>query len=196
MKWIVKSFVTKNKCYETEMFQKLLHNLSVKIPWKNSAFLMNSRIIIFLLFAISLSMIDAKKFRLFGRRHHHHHHHSNKPAKAEAEPTKTTTSEQQEATTTSTPAADPTTSSVLTSTPTPTADYTTTTESTTTQYNFTSVEPTKTRNYQQASNLRLVYQTVLPMGLARSSRNVVFEYDDEEAGKKCRCICRMNNSLS
>lgn len=58
-----------------------------------------------------------------------------------------------------------------------------------------SIVPT-TRPYKQTyhnrNNLKLVYQSVLPPGMKRSDDNVIFEYTDNEAGKTCRCICRMN----
>lgn len=45
--------------------------------------------------------------------------------------------------------------------------------------------------YHNKTNLKLVYRKVLPPGMERSKKNVVFEFDDYEEGKKCRCICRM-----
>lgn len=45
--------------------------------------------------------------------------------------------------------------------------------------------------YHNRTNLKLVFRKVLPPGVNRSKNNVVFEFNDYEEGKKCRCVCRM-----
>ena len=47
------------------------------------------------------------------------------------------------------------------------------------------------RIFHNRTNLKLVYKSVLPMGMKRPDDNVIFEYTDNEEGKTCRCICRM-----
>lgn len=47
------------------------------------------------------------------------------------------------------------------------------------------------KKYHNKTNLKLVYKSVLPVGMKRPDDNVIFEYTDNEEGKTCRCICRM-----
>lgn len=47
------------------------------------------------------------------------------------------------------------------------------------------------RKFHNKTNLKLVYKSVLPIGMKRPADNVIFEYTDNEEGKTCRCICRM-----
>jgi len=47
------------------------------------------------------------------------------------------------------------------------------------------------KRYHNKTNLKLVYKSVLPVGMKRPDDNVIFEYTDNEEGKTCRCICRM-----
>ena len=58
--------------------------------------------------------------------------------------------------------------------------------------NTTTIIPTATMMFNtNAANLQMVYKSVLPPGLNRPKNNVVFEYNDEEEGKTCRCVCRI-----
>lgn len=48
------------------------------------------------------------------------------------------------------------------------------------------------QEYVKLNNgLKMVFRKVLPVGMRRPRNNVVFEYDDPEEGKTCRCICQM-----
>lgn len=52
-------------------------------------------------------------------------------------------------------------------------------------------KPKASRLFNKKANLKMVYKSVLPMGLDRPENNVVFEFTDNEEGKTCMCVCRI-----
>lgn len=52
-------------------------------------------------------------------------------------------------------------------------------------------KPNYTQKFHNKTNLKLVYKSVIPPGMKRPNDAVVFQYTDNEEGKKCRCVCRM-----
>lgn len=52
------------------------------------------------------------------------------------------------------------------------------------------LSPTKAFS-QRTDILKMVFKSVIPAAANRASKNVVFQYDDDEDNKTCRCVCRI-----
>lgn len=137
----------------------------------------------FLLIVFAFALIDAKK--------HHHHHKAKKNAKSIA-----STMTESISITGDYDAQDSSlmeAASMIQATMASDISSLLKKMASTATHTHTHTRHTATPTYHQVSNLKLVYQTVLPTGLTRANSNVVFEYADEQAGKKCRCVCRMKD---